>query len=317
MPSKSGEIMQRSSLLSLRASQVCFALALVLAAQTAVAQPLTGTLKKIKDSGEITIGYRESSIPFSYLGGDTQPVGYSQELCGRIVDAVKKQLNLPTLKVNHQAVTSQNRIPLVVNGTVTLECGSTVNNAERQQQVGFSVTSFVVATRFIAKKSANYKTIDDLKGKTVACTTGTNTLKRVRELGAARGLNLNIIAGKDHADSMLLLTSGRADAFFEDDILLTGMVAASTDPQGYALSIEGYSVDPYAIMFAKDDPDLKKLVDNTLSGLYRSGEIKAIYDKWFTKPISPRNLVLNFPMGAALQKAIAQPTDSADPAAYK
>jgi glutamate/aspartate transport system substrate-binding protein len=293
-------------------------LALVLAVPLAAsAQGLTGQLKKIKDSGEITIGYRESSIPFSYLAGGATPVGYAQELCARVVDQVKQQLNLPNLKVNYHAVTSQNRIPLVVNGSITLECGSTVNNPERQQQVGFSVTDFVVATRFVARKAAGYKTIEDLKDKTVVCTTGTNTMKRVRELSAQRNLNLDILAGKDHAESMLLMTSGRAEAFFEDDILLTGLVASSNEPQGYALSTEGYSVDPYAIMFAKDDPALKKLVDGTLVGLYRSGEIKAIYDKWFVKPIPPKNISLNFPMGAALQKAIAQPTDSPDPAAYR
>ena len=297
--------------------RVAATVALLACAGASQAQALTGTLKKIKESGEITIGYRESSIPFSYLGGDAQPIGYSQELCGRVVDAIRKHLGTPALKVNFQAVTSQNRIPLVANGTVTLECGSTVNNPERQQQVAFSVTSFVVATRFIARKSANYKTVKELKGKTVVCTTGTNTLKRVRDLSTQRGLDLNILAGKDHADSMLVMTSGRAEAFFEDDILLTGLAAASQDPQAYALSTEGYSVDPYAIMFAKDDPELKKLVDATLIGLYRSGEINRIYDKWFTKPIPPRNIALNFPMGATLQKVIAQPTDSGDPAAYK
>jgi glutamate/aspartate transport system substrate-binding protein len=291
--------------------------ALLLCAIAAQGQALTGTLKQVKDSGTITIGYRESSIPFSYLGSDAQPIGYSMELCGRIVDAVKKQLALPALKLNYQAVTSQNRIPLVANGTVALECGSTVNNAERQQQVAFSVTTFVVATRFIAKKSAGYKTIDDLKGKTVVCTTGTNTLKRVRDLSTAKNLNLNIINGKDHADSMLLMTSGRAEAFFEDDILLTGLAAASQDPQAYALSTEGYSVDPYAIMFAKDDPEMKKVVDATLVDLFRSGEINRIYDKWFVRPIPPKNIALNFPMGAALQHAIAKPTDSAEPGDYK
>ncbi len=288
--------------------------ALLTAAQ---AQPLTGNLKKIKESGEITIGYRESSIPFSYLGGDAQPVGYSQELCGRIVDAVKKQLALPALKVNFQAVTSQNRIPLVANGTVTLECGSTVNNPERQQQVAFSVTTFVVATRFIAKKSGNYKTIDDLKGKSVAVTTGTNTLQRIRALNNTRNLNMNLVFGKDHAESMLLMTSGRVEAFFEDDILLTGMAAASLAPNDFALSTEGYSVDPYAIMFAKDDPDFKKVVDNALTGLYRSGEISRIYDKWFVQSIPPKNIALNFPMGTALKGAIAKPSDSANPADYK
>jgi len=294
-----------------------FLLALALVTVTpAFAEP-GAVLKKIKESGELTLGYRESSIPFSYLDDKAQPVGYSIELCGRVVDAIRAELKMPALKVNRQAVTSQNRIPLVANGTVQLECGSTVNNAERQAQVGFSVTSFIVATRFVAKKGANYRTVEDLKGKTVACTSGTNTVKRVRELNEARGLNMTILNGKDHAESMLLVTSGRAEAFFEDDILLTGMVAASADPTGYVLSTEGYSVDPYAIMFAKDDPEFKRLVDNTLTGLYKSGEIGKIYDRWFTKPIPPKGITLNFPLGAQLQRAFAKPSDSPNPVDYK
>jgi glutamate/aspartate transport system substrate-binding protein len=290
--------------------------AATLAGAPAFAEP-GAVLKKIKESGGLTLGYRESSIPFSYLDDKAQPVGYSIELCGRVVDSIKAELKMPGLTVNRQAVTSQNRIPLVANGTVQLECGSTVNNAERQAQVGFSVTSFIVATRFVAKKSANYKTVEDLKGKTVACTSGTNTVKRVRELNEARGLNMTILNGKDHADSMLLVTSGRAEAFFEDDILLTGMVATSADPTGYVLSTEGYSVDPYAIMFAKDDPEFKRLVDNTLVGLYKSGEIGKIYDRWFMKPIPPKGITLNFPLGAQLQRAFATPSDSPNPADYK
>ena len=294
---------------------------LCLAATIAVALPAAAepgaVLKKIKDTGEITLGYRESSIPFSYLDDKAQPVGYSIELCGKVVDAIKAELKLPELKVNRQAVTSQNRIPLVANGTVQLECGSTVNNAERQAQVGFSVTSFIVATRFVAKKSANYKTVDDLKGKTVACTSGTNTVKRVRELNEARSLGMTILNGKDHAESMLLVTTGRAEAFFEDDILLTGMVAASNDPNGYALSTEGYSVDPYALMFPKDDPEFKRVVDGALTGLYKSGEITKIYDRWFMKPIPPKNITLNFPVGAQLQRVFAKPTDSPNPGDYK
>ena len=297
-------------------SALAFVLAASLMPASAFAEP-GAVLKKIKESGELTLGYRESSIPFSYLDDKAQPVGYSIELCGKLVDAIKAELKMPALKVNRQAVTSQNRIPLVANGTVQLECGSTVNNAERQAQVGFSVTSFIVATRFVAKKSANYKTVEDLKGKTVACTSGTNTVKRVRELNEARGLNMTILNGKDHAESMLLVTSGRAEAFFEDDILLTGMVAASADPTGYVLSTEGYSVDPYAIMFAKDDPEFKRLVDNTLTGLYKSGEIGKIYDRWFTKPIPPKGITLNFPLGAQLQRAFAKPSDSPNPVDYK
>jgi len=297
-------------------SALAFVLAASLMPASAFAEP-GAVLKKIKESGELTLGYRESSIPFSYLDDKAQPVGYSIELCGKLVDAIKAELKMPALKVNRQAVTSQNRIPLVANGTVQLECGSTVNNAERQAQVGFSMTSFIVATRFVAKKSANYKTVEDLKGKTVACTSGTNTVKRVRELNEARGLNMTILNGKDHAESMLLVTSGRAEAFFEDDILLTGMVATSADPTGYVLSTEGYSVDPYAIMFAKDDPEFKRLVDSTLAGLYKSGEIGKIYERWFMKPIPPKGIVLNFPLGAQLQRTFAKPSDSPNPADYK
>ena len=274
-------------------------------------------LRKIKESGELTLGYRESSIPFSYLDDKAQPVGYSIELCGKVVDAIKAELKMPNLRVNRQAVTSQNRIPLVANGTVQLECGSTVNNVERQAQVSFSVTSFIVATRFVAKKSAGDKTVADLKGKTVAVTSGTNTLKRVRELNEARSLGMTILNGKDHAESMLLVTTGRAEAFFEDDILLTGMVAASNDPNGYALSTEGYSVDPYALMFPKDDPEFKRVVDGALTGLYKSGEITKIYDRWFMKPIPPKGITLNFPLGAQLQRVFAKPTDSPNPGDYK
>ena len=297
-------------------SALAFVLAASLMPASAFAEP-GAVLKKIKESGELTLGYRESSIPFSYLDDKAQPVGYSIELCGKLVDAIKAELKMPALKVNRQAVTSQNRIPLVANGTVQLECGSTVNNAERQAQVGFSMTSFIVATRFVAKKSAGDKTVADLKGKTVAVTSGTNTLKRVRELNEARSLGMTILNGKDHAESMLLVTTGRAEAFFEDDILLTGMVAASNDPNGYALSTEGYSVDPYALMFPKDDPEFKRVVDGALTGLYKSGEITKIYDRWFMKPIPPKNITLNFPVGAQLQRVFAKPTDSPNPGDYK
>ena len=309
--------MQPPSRRFLRAAPICAALVLILDGHSATAQALTGSLKKIKESGEITIGYRESSIPFSYVADGGAPIGYSLDLCGRVVDAVKRQLNLRALKVRQLPVTSQSRIPLVANGTIALECGSTVNNAERQRQVAFSVTTFVVSTRFVAKKQAHYKTIDDLKGKTVVCTAGTNTLARVRELSATRGLDLDIIVGKDHDDSMQSVAVGRAEAFFEDDILLAGLVAASSDPEDYALSTEGYSLDAYGLVLRKDDPEFKKVVDRTLTDLFRGGEIIDIYDRWFLKPIPPRQRLLNFPMPSALLKAIAEPTDSFDPAAYR
>jgi glutamate/aspartate transport system substrate-binding protein len=308
---RSTPLRRRLAAIASGASIACLAVAAAQAAEP------TGVLKRVKDSGQITVGYRESSIPFSYLDDKAQPVGYTMELCTRVIDALKKELKLPNLAVKLQAVTSQNRIPLVVNGTVDMECGSTVNNVERQAQVAFSDTTFVVATRFIARRADNLKTIDDLKGKTVAVTTGTNTVKRVRDLDAARKLGLTMINGKDHADSMLLMTSGRASAFFEDDILLVGLAASSPAPNDFALSVEGYSVDPYSIMLPKGDAEFKKLVDGVLVDLFRSGEINGIYDRWFMKPIPPKNITLNFPMGAALKNAIAKPTDSADPADYK
>jgi glutamate/aspartate transport system substrate-binding protein len=308
---RSTPLRRRLAAIASGASIACLAVAAAQAAEP------TGVLKRVKDSGQITVGYRESSIPFSYLDDKAQPVGYTMELCTRVIDALKKEFKLPNLAVKLQAVTSQNRIPLVVNGTVDMECGSTVNNVERQAQVAFSDTTFVVATRFIARRADNLKTIDDLKGKTVAVTTGTNTVKRVRDLDAARKLGLTMINGKDHADSMLLMTSGRASAFFEDDILLVGLAASSPAPNDFALSVEGYSVDPYSIMLPKGDAEFKKLVDGVLVDLFRSGEINGIYDRWFMKPIPPKNITLNFPMGAALKNAIAKPTDSADPADYK
>jgi glutamate/aspartate transport system substrate-binding protein len=308
---RSTPLRRRLRAIASSASIACLAVAAAQAAEP------TGVLKRIKDSGQITVGYRESSIPFSYLDDKAQPVGYTMELCNRVIDALKKELKLPNLAVKLQAVTSQNRIPLVVNGTVDMECGSTVNNVERQAQVAFSDTTFVVATRFIARRADNLKTIDDLKGKTVAVTTGTNTVKRVRDLDAAHKLGLTMINGKDHHDSMPLMTSGRASAFFEDDILLVGLAASSPAPNDFALSVEGYSVDPYSIMLPKGDAEFKKLVDGVLVGLFRSGEINGIYDRWFMKPIPPKNITLNFPMGAALKNAIAKPTDSAEPADYK
>lgn len=277
----------------------------------------TGTLKKIRDSGQITVAYRESSIPFSYLDDKTQPVGYAQELCTHVVDAVKKELQLPALKVQRQAVTSTNRIPLVQNGTVDIECGSTVNNAERQPLVAFSVTTFVVNSRFLARSSENLKTMADLKGKTVVVTTGANTTKRVRDMSSQMNLGLNVIFGKDFSDSMLLLTSGRASAFFEDDILLTGLAAMQPNPKDYALSTDSFSADPYALMLRRDDPTFKKLVDDTITGLYRSGEIKGIYERWFLKAIPPRNIALNFPMSPAMARIVANPTDSFNPDDYR
>ena len=283
----------------------------------AAAQAPTGALKKIKDSGEITLGHRDASVPFSYLDDKQQPVGYSMDLCLRVADAVKADLKLPALKVKYNPVTSATRIPLVANGTVDIECGSTVNNVERQAQVGFSVTTFIVSTKFIAKKSSNLKTLNDLKGKTVVCTAGTNTLARVNGLNAKHNLGMTVLTGKDHAESLLMVDTGRAVAFFEDDILLTGLAANSRNPSEWGIGTEAYSIDPYALMLPRGDAAFKQVVDRALTDLMKSGEIMKIYDKWYAKPIPPKGVTLNFPLSPALKKAFAKPTDSPDPAAYE
>jgi len=281
------------------------------------AQQLTGVLKKIKDTGEITLGHRDASVPFSYLDDKQQPVGYSIDLCLRVADAVKAELKLPAIKVKYNPVTSATRIPLVANGTVDIECGSTVNNIERQQQVSFSDTTFIVSTKFIAKKTGNLKTLNDLKGKTVACTAGTNTLARVNGLNAKHNLGMTVLTGKDHAESFLMVDTGRAAAFFEDDILLTGLAANSRNPADWAIGSEAYSIDPYALMLPRGDAAFKQVVDRALTSLMKSGEIMKIYDKWYAKPIPPKNVVLNFPLSPALKKAFDKPTDSPDPSAYE
>jgi glutamate/aspartate transport system substrate-binding protein len=283
----------------------------------AAAQEPTGALKRIKETGEITVGHRDASIPFSYLDDKQQPVGYSVDLCMRVVDAVKAELKMPNLKVNFSPVTSANRIPLVANGTVQIECGSTVNNVERQQQVAFSDTTFIVSTRFIAKKANNLKTLADLKGKTVVCTAGTNTLARVIGLNQKQNLGMTILTGKDHAESLLMVESGRAVAFFEDDILLTGLAANSRDPASWAIGTEAYSIDPYALMLPHGDTAFKQLVDRTLVQYYKSGAIMKTYEKWFSKPIPPKGVTLGFPLSPALKKAYANPTDSPDPGSYE
>ncbi|MBL8512197.1 MAG: amino acid ABC transporter substrate-binding protein [Betaproteobacteria bacterium] len=280
------------------------------------AQELTGTLKKIKDSGTITLGHRDSSIPFSYLDDKQQPIGYSMDLCNRIVDAVKAELKMPNLKVALQPVTSATRIPLIANGTIDLECGSTTNNLDRQKQVAFTMTHFVTATRFVSKKADNLKTLNDIKGKNIVSTSGTTSLKLVTEMNASRNLGMNIIPGKDHAESFLTVDSGRAAAFVMDDILLASLVANNAKPADFVISNEFYSVEPYGIMLRKDDPTFKKVVDAAMTKIYKSGEINAIYAKWFTSAIPPKGINLNLPMSDAFKKVVANPIDSGDPASY-
>jgi glutamate/aspartate transport system substrate-binding protein len=292
-------------------------IAVAICAGQVQAQELTGTLKKIKDTGTITIGYRDASIPFSYLDDSQKPIGYSMDLCYKIVDAVKADLKLDKLEVKLNPVTSATRIPLIANGTVDLECGSTTNNADRQKQVAFTNTHFLTASRFVSKKASKLNSIDDLKGKSVVSTSGTTNIKQLTEANAARNLGINVIAAKDHAEAFLMVETDRAVAFVMDDILLASLAAGSKDPTGYVISKDAFSKpEPYGIMLRKDDAPFKKVVDGATAALYTSPEGAKLYDKWFMAKIPPKGLNLNVPMGAEQKKSFAKPSDSADPDAY-
>jgi glutamate/aspartate transport system substrate-binding protein len=270
---------------------------------------LTGTLKKVKDSGEIVLGVRESSIPFSYLDDKQKPVGYSIDLCMKVVDAVKEKLQMPDLKVTTTPVTSQTRIPLMANGTIDLECGSTTNSVERQKQVAFSVTPFVTSVRMAVKADSGIKTLADLNGKAVVTTTGTTSDRYIKQNEQGQDINVKNLYGKDHAESFLMLESGRANAFVMDDVLLAGLIAQSKNPKAFAIVGPSLSVEPYGLMFRKDDPQFKAVVDNSLKSLMEAGEVTKIYTQWFTEPIPPKNINLNLPMSPELTDALKTPTD--------
>ncbi len=277
-----------------------------------------GTLEKVKAAGSITVGHRDASIPFSYLDDKQQPIGYAMDLCARIVDAVKAELKMPGLKVALQPVTSATRIPLLANGTIDLECGSTTNNTERQKQVSYTMTHFLTANRFVSKKADKLDKLADLKGKTVVSTSGTTNIKQITELNAEKNLGINILAAKDHAEAFLMVDTGRAAAFVMDDILLASLAASHANPGQWSISSEALSLpEPYGIMLRKDDPAFKKVVDAAMVATYKSGELTKIYAKWFQAAIPPKGINLNLPMADAFKKVVANPIDSPDPAAYK
>jgi len=276
----------------------------------------SGTLKKIKDTGMITLGVRDSSIPFSYLDDKQSYQGYSIDLCMKVVTAVQKHLGLGSLNVRMNPVTSATRIPLMANGTIDLECGSTTNNLERQKQVAFAPTTFVTANRLLAKKASAIKSIEDMKGKAIVSTSGTSNIKQITALNTERNLGMTILTAKDHAEGFLMVETGRATAFAMDDILLASLAASSKSPEDYAITSEALSTEPYGLMMRREDPEFKKVVDNAIVGLFKSGEINRIYQKWFQSPIPPKGVNLNVPMSDALKAAIAKPTDSGDPADY-
>ena len=296
--------------------RLAVALAASIVASGASAQ--TGTLDKIKASGSITVGHRDSSVPFSYLDDKQQPIGYAMDLCARIVDAVKADLKMPALKVAYQAVTSATRIPLMANGTIDLECGSTTNNAERQKQVAYTMSHFLTATRFITKKADHLNTLADLKGKTVVSGAGTTNFKQITAINAEQKLGMTILPAKDHAEAFMMVDTGRGVTYVMDDILLAGLAAGSANPALWQISSEALSEpEPYGIMLRKDDPAFKKVVDAAMVSTYKSGEAAKIYAKWFQNPIPPKGINLNLPLSALLKNQFANPSDSADPAAYK
>ena len=301
-----------------RLRMIGLALAAALCAGQANAEELAGTLKKIKETGTITIGYRDSSIPFSYLDDNQKPIGFAIDICGKIVEAVKSELKLDKLAVEFNPVTSSTRIPLLANGTIDLECGSTTNNADRLKQVSFTNTHFLTATRFVSKKSSKIDSIDGLKGKSVASTSGTTNIKQLTEANAARDLGLNIIPAKEHAESFLMVETDRAVAAVLDDILLASFVAGSKDPDAYVISKDAFSKpEPYGMMLRKDDPAFKKVVDSATAALYQGADGQKLYDKWFMQKIPPKGLNLNAPISPELKHEFAHPSDSPDPDSYK
>ncbi|MFN0164009.1 MAG: transporter substrate-binding domain-containing protein [Burkholderiales bacterium] len=289
------------------------ALAAVFAASGFVAgveaQDLTGTLKKIKDTGQMTVAHRESSIPFSYLDDKQQPIGYSMDICAKVVDAVKAELKMPSLKVVYQPVTSSNRIPLLQNGTIDIECGSTTNSVARQQQVWFGPTYFRIQVTAAVKKSSNIKSLAELNGKNISTTSGTTAVPLLKAYEKTRSVDVKEIYGKDHAESFLLLQDDRVVAFVMDDILLAGQIANARNPNDYVILNESLRGEPYGPMIRKDDTQFKALVDRTLGALYKSPEMERIYAKWFTSPIPPKNVNLNFPMTPTLKADFANPND--------
>jgi glutamate/aspartate transport system substrate-binding protein len=301
-----------------RLRMIGLALAASFCAGQANAEELTGTLKKIKETGAITIGFRDSSIPFSYLDDNQKPIGFTIDICYRIIDAVKKELKLDKLAVEYNPVTASTRIPLMANGTIDLECGTTTNNADRLKQVSFTNTHFLSATRFASKKSSKINSIDDLRGKSVVSTSGSTNIRQLTEANAARNLGLNIIAAKEPAESFLMVETDRAVAIVLDDIQLASFIAGSRNPDAYVISTDTFSKpEPYGIMLRKDDPAFKKVVDAATAALYQSADGQKLYDKWFMQNIPPKGLNLNAPISAALKKEFAEPSDSPDPDSYK
>ncbi len=273
------------------------------------AQSPGGTLAKIRDTGEIRLGHRDVSIPFSYLDDNQKPVGFAMDLCGRIVDAVKSELKLPSIQAKLQPIQLATQIPLIQNGTIDIVCGPATNTLERQKVVAFSNTIFVSSIRAVVKKDAAIKTFEDLSGKPVSLTSGSTSIALLTARSQEKKFETKNVLSADHAASFLALTTGRSEAFIMDDILLASLIANSTDPGNWRIIDDSLRTEPYGLIIRKDDPEFKALVDKTLVAMMKGNEFRDLYAKWFMTPIPPKNVNLNFPMTAPLKDAVANPTD--------
>ncbi|MBI1771623.1 MAG: amino acid ABC transporter substrate-binding protein [Burkholderiales bacterium] len=267
------------------------------------------TLTRIKETQTVTIAHREASFPFSYLNDDKKPIGYSMDICLKLVDAIKKELKLPQLNVNYVLVTGSTRIPAIAEGKADMECGSTTNNAERRKLVAFTIPHFFATAKMIVRADSGIKNWTDLKGKKVVTSKGTTTIKLLNDRDKVRGLDLKLLEGSDHNESFSMVESGKADAFTVDDVLLYGQRANAKDPSKFVVVGDSLSTEPYAIMLRKDDPTFKNLLDREMARLMNDGEVTKLYDKWFRKPVPPKGANLNMPMNFLLRDNIRFPTD--------
>ncbi len=273
------------------------------------AQSPGGTLAKIKEAGEIRLGHRDVSVPFSYLDDNQKPVGFAMDLCARIVDAVKGELKLPSLETRLQPIQLSTQIPLIENGTIDIVCGPATNTLERQKVVAFSNTIFVSSIRAVVRKDAPIKAFEDLNERPVSLTSGSTSIALLAARAKEKNFQTRNILTPDHAASFLAMTTGRSDAFVMDDILLAGLIANSTDPANWRIIDDSLRTEPYGLIIRKGDPEFKALVDKTLDGLMKGNQFAELYAKWFMKPIPPRNVNLNFPMTSPLKDAVANPND--------
>ena len=291
----------------MKVSALFLPLALCCVALSAGAEDLSGTLLKVKESGTLTLGYRESSVPFSYLDAEGKPVGYAFEVCRAVGESVKKRLNMPDLKIRYQPVTSANRIPLIQNGTVDIECGSTTNSLVRQRQAAFGISYFGIQVSAAVNKNSGIRSFKDLDGKNVTVTAGTTSVALLKAYEKKEGIRTRLLMTKDFAESMQLVANGRADAFILDDVLLAGQIANLSNPDDFMILDASLSKEPYGPMFRKDDPQFKALVDETILEMTRSGRLAELYKTWFEKPIPPKNVNLAFPMNQTTKDLFTHP----------